>query len=45
MLADLTAPDLTFVFIGVVLGLGFACVTILWHIEQGALRRSRGRKP
>jgi len=43
MLADLSAPDLTFVFIGVVIGLGSACVTMLWQIEQ-TTRRSRRRR-
>ena len=34
MLTTLTAPELTFVFLGVVVGLGTAFVWMLWEIEQ-----------
>jgi hypothetical protein len=34
MLAMLTAPALTLVFLGVVVGLGAAFVWALWEIEQ-----------
>jgi hypothetical protein len=42
MLSALSAPDLTFVFIGVVIGLGSAMVTMLWQVE-GMSRRPRDR--
>jgi hypothetical protein len=34
MLTMLTAPGLTLVFLGVVVGLGIAFVWMLWEIEQ-----------
>jgi hypothetical protein len=34
MLAMLTAPALTLLFLGVVVGLGCAFVWMLWEIEQ-----------
>jgi predicted negative regulator of RcsB-dependent stress response len=34
MLSTLTAPALTFVFLGVVVGLGIAFVWMFWEIEQ-----------
>ncbi len=34
MLTTLTAPALTFVFLGVVVGLGSAFVWAFWEIEQ-----------
>jgi predicted negative regulator of RcsB-dependent stress response len=34
MLTTLTAPALTFVFLGVVVGLGIAFVWLFWEIEQ-----------
>jgi predicted negative regulator of RcsB-dependent stress response len=34
MLITLTAPALTFVFLGVVVGLGIALVWMFWEIEQ-----------
>ena len=34
MLTTLTTPELTFVFLGVVVGLGTAFVWMLWEIEQ-----------
>jgi len=34
MLTALTAPALTFVFLGVVVGLGIAFVWLFWEIEQ-----------
>jgi hypothetical protein len=36
MLTMLTAPALTFVFLGVVVGLGIAFVWLFWEIEQVA---------
>jgi predicted negative regulator of RcsB-dependent stress response len=39
MLAVLTAPDLTFLFLGVVVGLGTAFVWMLWEIERSSKRR------
>jgi hypothetical protein len=43
MLPTLTAADLTFVFISVVIGLGSAFVAMLWRIERTP-PRSRRRK-
>ncbi|MGP8122682.1 MAG: hypothetical protein ACLP8B_19430 [Xanthobacteraceae bacterium] len=40
MLSTLSAPDLTFVFIGVVIGLGSAVVAMLAMLE-GLTRRPR----
>ncbi len=34
MLTTLTAPELTFVFLGVIVGLGTAFVWLFWEIEQ-----------
>ena len=34
MLTTLTAPALTFVFLGVIVGLGTAFVWMFWEIEQ-----------
>jgi hypothetical protein len=34
MFTALTAPGLTFLFLGVVVGLGTAFVWMLWEIEQ-----------
>ena len=34
MLTTLTAPELTFVFLGVIVGLGIAFVWVFWEIEQ-----------
>lgn len=42
ILASLSAADLTFVFIAVVVGLCPAVVTALWQIER-QWRRPRGR--
>jgi predicted negative regulator of RcsB-dependent stress response len=39
MLAMLTAPALTLLFLGVVVGLGIAFVWMLWEVEQ--LSKSR----
>jgi hypothetical protein len=39
MLNMLTAPQLTLLFLGVVVGLGTAIVWLLWEIEQSASRR------
>lgn len=38
MLNMLTAPELTLVFMGIVVGLGTAVVWLLWEIEQSASR-------
>jgi hypothetical protein len=38
MLNMLTAPALTLVFLGVVIGLATAVVWVLWEIEQTASR-------
>jgi hypothetical protein len=46
MLSALSAPDLTFVFIAVVVGLGSALVTLLCKVEgqlEGKSRRPRDR--
>jgi predicted negative regulator of RcsB-dependent stress response len=43
MLAELTAPELTLLFLGVVIGLGAAFVWLFWEIEQAKARRSNGR--
>lgn len=37
----LTAPALTLVFLGVVVGLGAAAVWMFWEIEQSASRPHR----
>ncbi len=37
----LTTPDLTLLFLGVVVGLGTAFVWMLWEVEQTASRPSR----
>ena len=34
MLTTLTAPELTFVLLGVIVGLGIAFVWVFWEIEQ-----------
>jgi hypothetical protein len=39
MLDMLTVPELTLLFLGVVVGLGTAIVWLLWEIEQSAARR------
>ena len=39
MLDMLTAPALTLVFLGVVVGLGTAVVGMLWEIEQQAMSK------
>lgn len=39
----LTAPALTLLFLGVVVGLGAAFVWMFWEFEQMKLRRHRGR--
>jgi predicted negative regulator of RcsB-dependent stress response len=45
MLTMLTAPALTFVFLGVVIGLGAALVWALWEIEQVSKSQRRGNRP
>jgi predicted negative regulator of RcsB-dependent stress response len=42
MLAMLTAPALTLLFLGVVIGLGVAFVWMLWEIEQLSKPRRNG---
>ena len=39
----LTAPALTFVFLGVVVGLGIAFVWMFWEIEQRTSKPHRNR--
>ena len=39
----LTAPDLTLLFLGVVVGLGIAFVWMIWEIEQSKPRRNSNR--
>jgi hypothetical protein len=39
----LTVPDLTFLFLGVVVGLTTAFVWLFWEIEQRHRRRKAGR--
>ena len=43
MLATLTVPDLTLLFLGLVVGLGSAVLTMLWQIENQPQRKRRGR--
>jgi predicted negative regulator of RcsB-dependent stress response len=44
MFTMLTAPALTLLFLGVVVGLGIALVWMLWEIEQmSKQRRNRDR--
>jgi hypothetical protein len=42
MLTMLTAPGLTLVFLGVVVGLGIAFVWMLWEIEQVSKSQRNG---
>jgi hypothetical protein len=42
MLNMLTAPALTFLFLGVVVGLGTAFVWLFWEMEQPAKPRRNG---
>ena len=39
----LTAPDLTLLFLGVVVGLGIAFVWMIWEAEQSKPRRNSNR--
>ena len=39
----LTAPDLTLLFLGVVVGLGIAFVWMIWETEQSKPRRNSNR--
>lgn len=43
MLTTLTTPELTFVFLGVVVALGAALVWMFWEFEQRASRPHRKR--
>jgi hypothetical protein len=43
MLGMLTVPDLTFVFLGVVVSLGTAFVWMLWEFEQ--MSKQQASKP
>jgi Flp pilus assembly protein TadB len=43
MLAMLTAPALTLLFLGVVAALGAAFAWMFWEIEQAKARRNRAR--
>jgi hypothetical protein len=45
MLSMLTAPDLTVLFLGVVVGLGTAFVWMIWEIEQMTSKPRRNRNP
>jgi hypothetical protein len=45
MLTMLTAPGLTLVFLGVVVGLGIAFVWMLWEIEQVSKPQREVSKP
>jgi hypothetical protein len=42
MLATLTTPDLTLLFLGLVEGLGSAVLLMLWQIENHPQRKRRG---
>jgi Mg2+ and Co2+ transporter CorA len=42
MLTGLTAPDLTWLFLAVVVSLLFAAVWLFWEIEQRAHRGHKG---
>jgi hypothetical protein len=42
MLSTLTAPDLTLLFLGIVVCLSAATVTAIWQIEQAPLRQQSG---
>ncbi|WP_257166666.1 hypothetical protein [Bradyrhizobium sp. SRS-191] len=44
MMNSLTSPELTFVFMGVVVGLGAALVWMAWELEQGARQPARVRR-
>ena len=39
MVTTLTAPGLTLLFLGVVVGLGVAFVWMLWEVEQASKQR------
>jgi predicted negative regulator of RcsB-dependent stress response len=41
MLSMLTVPDLTLLFLGVVVGLGSAFVWMIWEVEQAASKPRR----
>ena len=41
----LTAPDLTVLFLGVVVGLGTAFVWMIWEVEQMMSKPRRNRNP
>ena len=43
MLNMLTTPALTFVFLGIVAGLGTAFVLVLWAIERPVAKPNRSR--
>jgi|tagenome__1003787_1003787.scaffolds.fasta_scaffold18462147_1 hypothetical protein len=49
MMNSLTSPELTFLFMGVVVSLGTALVWMAWELEQGSrqpakVRRDRSRR-
>ncbi|WP_170323320.1 hypothetical protein [Bradyrhizobium sp. STM 3809] len=44
MMNSLTSPELTFVFMGVVVSLGVALVWMAWELEQGARQPARVRR-
>jgi len=41
MLSTWTTPDLTLLFLGVILGLGSAVLLVLWQIEHQQPQRKR----
>ena len=43
MFTMLTAPALTLLFLGVVVGLGAALAWMFWEVEQAKQRRNRNR--
>ncbi len=44
MMNSLTSPELTFVFLGVVVSLGAALVWMAWELEQGARQPAKVRR-
>jgi predicted negative regulator of RcsB-dependent stress response len=44
MMNSLTSPELTFLFMGVVVGLGAALVWMVWELEQNAKQPAKFRR-
>ncbi|MGJ4903637.1 hypothetical protein ACQR10_11770 [Bradyrhizobium sp. HKCCYLRH2060] len=44
MMNTLTSPELTFVFMGVVVSLGAALVWMAWELEQGGRQLAKIRR-